>query len=201
MSKANKSHSQEEDNMSTHNIVSEKQDSNISKPKPISQAKQLLAIVNQHEATLFRSTDVQPYISFTSQSAMRTLELYKAPFQHYMLHQYCKASPKHSIPSDKARKAAKEKLVADAMSGGDVRPVYNRIGQHQCSIYIHLARQDNKAISINADGWQVIDNPPIIFHRPDTQAPLPLPQEGNIDLLSQHINIAKHYMPSCAHAG
>ena len=84
------------------------------------------------------------------------------------------------------------------MSGDDVRPVFNRVGQHQGSIYIDLARQDNKAISINADGWQVIDNPPIIFHRPDTQAPLPLPQAGNIDLLAQHINIAQHDMPLVA---
>lgn len=60
-------------------------------------------------------------------------------------------------------------LSAIARCERPLKKVYCRIGQFDNSYYIDLCQQNNTlAVRWNADGWQVVDTPPIDFVRTDT---------------------------------
>ena len=70
----------------------------------------------------------------------------------------------HSTPTDTAMKSALEVLEYKAMSGA-VHEVYLRIARLEDRIYWDLGNEKWEAIEITAQGWRVIDRPPVKFRR------------------------------------
>ena len=51
--------------------------------------------------------------------------------------------------------------------------------------------QGGKAVQISAAGWQVIDEPPVVFVSKTDMAPLPLPRRGgSLEGLRQFVNVS-----------
>ena len=58
-------------------------------------------------------------------------------------------------------------------------------------IYIDLADEKYQAIELDAEGWRIVDRPPVRFRRPPTMRPLPRPQAGgSINQLRKFINLS-----------
>ena len=72
-----------------------------------------------------------------------------------------------------------------AISQGPERRVHTRVAEHEGGIYVDLGRPDPAAIRITAEGWEVVQRPPVLFAESEATAPLPEPAEdgGAQDLL------------------
>ena len=65
-----------------------------------------------------------------------------------------------------------------AIASSTEREVYARVASDRGQLFIDLGDQEGRAIRITADGWTIIESPPVRFRRtPDTR-PLPMPERG-----------------------
>jgi hypothetical protein len=84
----------------------------------------------------------------------------------------------NSAPNSEAMQAALGVLEAGAQFDAPEYEIFVRVAGHDGSIYIDLADKDWRAIEIDADGWRVIDNPPVRFRRSAGMKALPKPVAG-----------------------
>jgi hypothetical protein len=84
-----------------------------------------------------------------------------------------------------------ETLAARADYDGESHPVAIRVARQDGRIYLDLANAAWQAVEIHADGWRIVDDPPVKFRRPATMASLPTPvRGGSIELLRPFLNVA-----------
>jgi len=77
-------------------------------------------------------------------------------------------------------------MSADALHHGTVRDVYTRVAHVGGVMYLDLADDENRAIRITPQGWDVVDDAPVIFRRPPSMLPLPVPMRGgSLDTLRE----------------
>ena len=92
-------------------------------------------------------------------------------------------------PSAEAVRSALEWLEAQAKFKGPKRQVHVRVAQHEGRIYIDLGDVHWHAVEVTAEGWRVIDQPPV-RRRPNGMMPLPPPRSGgSVKLLRQFLNV------------
>jgi hypothetical protein len=58
-----------------------------------------------------------------------------------------------------------------AAQSGQIRSLDNRIGKNEDGILIDAASEHGEAIKITTDGWQVVDEPPVMFRHFEHQLP------------------------------
>jgi hypothetical protein len=89
-------------------------------------------------------------------------------------------------------KAAVETLCATAIYGtNDQHEVHLRVAGYGGKIYIDLGDEKYRTIELDADGWRMVDRPPVRFRRPPTMRQLPRPQAGgSINQLRKFINLS-----------
>jgi hypothetical protein len=96
----------------------------------------------------------------------------------------------------KAASAAEIRSTLDLMEAraqfdSSERAVHIRLAEHAGRIYLDLADEHWRAVSIGPDGWRVIGCPPVRFRRPAGMLPLPIPETGgSIEDLKSFINVA-----------
>jgi hypothetical protein len=83
-----------------------------------------------------------------------------------------------SAPNSEAMQAALGVLEGSAQFDTPEHEIFVRVAGHDGSIYIDLADKDWRAIEVDADGWRVIDNPPVRFRRSAGMKTLPQPVAG-----------------------
>src|SRR5262249_9184513 len=82
-------------------------------------------------------------------------------------------------------------LEGRALHDGPELPVYVRLAEHQCAIYLDLANDQWQAVQITSAGWQVMAEPPVKFRRPRGMLPLPVPEAGGaLTTLRSLVNLA-----------
>lgn len=88
---------------------------------------------------------------------------------------------------EQTQKSARDQSVREALStlsglgryAGECRDVSIRVAMDAAAYYLDLAQKGNsRAVRIYTGGWEVTDNPPVCFVRPETLRPLPEPQKG-----------------------
>jgi hypothetical protein len=106
--------------------------------------------------------------------------------QHEFFHE------KKRVSAARAVKAAVETLCAIAIYGtNEQHEVYLRVAGFGGKIYIDLGDEKYQAIEFDAEGWRIVDRPPVRFRRPPTMRPLPRPQAGgSINQLRKFINLS-----------
>jgi Domain of unknown function (DUF3854) len=81
-------------------------------------------------------------------------------------------------------------LEAIAIFQGETHEVNLRVAEHQGKIYLDLGTPDWKTIEVDALGWRVILEPPVMFWRPESLLALPYPVEGgSLEELRNLINV------------
>jgi len=91
-----------------------------------------------------------------------------------------------SIVSVRKPPVVREQTLADAIAQLEakatyerrVRDVYVRTAYLDGLIYVDLGDETWRAVEIDAEGWRVIDVPPVYFIRPKGMLELPTPEEG-----------------------
>jgi hypothetical protein len=101
---------------------------------------------------------------------------------------------RRTAPSSEAMQSALSTLEAKAAVEGEVVQVHLRVagvnGSDGPTLYLDLVDECWRAVEVNAQGWEVVENPPVLFRRTNTMRPLPEPTRGgSIDDLRQFVNV------------
>jgi hypothetical protein len=79
-------------------------------------------------------------------------------------------------------------IAASARSTGKT---HLRVAAHDEALYLDLG-QGGKAVQISAAGWQIVDEPPVVFVSKRDMAPLPLPRPGgSLEELRAFVNVSE----------
>ena len=101
-------------------------------------------------------------------------------------------------PSSEAVSTALGVLEARAQFDAPRHDIHIRVASHNGAVYIDLADKDWRAIEIDEDGWQIIDEPPVYFRRSSGMKALPEPVAGGSldDDLRPLLNVKTDAMPT-----
>lgn len=73
-------------------------------------------------------------------------------------------------PDDATLKRAVATLAVLA-GRGEERPVFLRHGEHEGAFYYDLCNDQWQAVRVTAEGWEIVDDPPVMFRRYDHMRP------------------------------
>ncbi len=80
-------------------------------------------------------------------------------------------------------------LAAIAKHEGDAAHVFLRVGEFDGGIVIDTGRQDRACHVVRADGWSIVETPPIHFRRSGKPLSLPEPAKPDFGLLWRYVNV------------
>jgi hypothetical protein len=93
-------------------------------------------------------------------------------------------------------------LEGRAVHDGQRYPVYRRIAGHGGKFYLDLCDEKWRAVEIDADGWRIVEEPPVKFRRAKAMHPLPIPKEADAgavgELLKPFLNVKDAQWPLVA---
>ena len=146
----------------------------------------LLAIVAQAE--VFRGTDGVGFADVTVDGHRETHPIKSRAFRHWLALSYFQATGKAASPGALAQ--VREIVEARAQFEGPERETFLRVGRTADAIYLDLGDARWRAVEVTAEGWRVIDAPPVRFRRRDGALALPEPARGgSVDDLRPLLNV------------
>lgn len=81
-------------------------------------------------------------------------------------------------------------LEAKALFEGEEYLVYVRVAEHGSNVLLDLCNSEWQVVQITAQGWKVVDDPPIRFRRSRGMLALPAPESGGtLDQLRRFLNL------------
>jgi hypothetical protein len=155
-------------------------------PDKSSLSSQIVAFVAEH-AALFRDSGGQVYAQARQTGEVRRIE--GSAFRDWLLASFYEATGR--VARDQAVREALSTLSGRARIHGECHPVHIRVAGHAGDYYLDLAiAGSNKVVKISAGQWDLVDDAPVMFVRPNTMRPLPEPERGgNLDELWEIANI------------
>ena len=110
-------------------------------------------------------------------------------FKRWLVRQYYEKT--NGAPNSESTRAALAVIEAKAHFDGPELRVHIRTGgSENGKIYLDLCDDAWRAVEIDADGWGIVDEPPLRFRRTPGMLPLPVPvRGGSIDDLRPFLNV------------
>lgn len=139
---------------------------------------------------LFRTKDQEGYADIVLEGHRETLRIKSPNFRQWLLHRYFLAT--RETPTSEALRSAIELIDAKAKfeTGVPVREIYIRVGKHDGKIYLDLCDDQWRAVEISQNGWHVVNDPPLRFHRASGMRSLPVPVTGgSLETLRSFVNL------------
>jgi len=111
-------------------------------------------------------------------------------FRRYLAYRFYQRQQKP--PNSEAINSALGIIEAKAVFDGDQHTLHNRVAWHDGAIWYDLSDPSWRAIKITGQGWEIVNQPPILFRRYNHQVPQvePVPG-GSLNLLDKYVNITK----------
>jgi phage/plasmid primase-like uncharacterized protein len=168
------------------NEASPEPDEPSKKKRAPTQAEILLRLAEAAE--LFHSPDSTAYADVVVADHRQTHAIRSKGFKHWLAWSYHQETG--AAVSSEARECALGALEAKAMFGAPEREVHVRVAGLPGQIYIDLGDATWRAVEIDANGWRLVDAPPVRFRRAKGVKPLPAPQAtGSIEQLRRFLNV------------
>ena len=146
-----------------------------SSPK-MSQADMLVKLALNNAEQVFHDKRHVPYIRLRGSKALRTLRLRSREVKTLLAGLLWKAEEK--APNQEALGSAINVLEAQCQEGPTYK-LYNRVAPGEDgSIWIDMVDDKWRAIHVTKEGWEIIDDPPILFRRYTHQKSMPTPIRG-----------------------
>jgi len=159
-------------------------DSEEDKP---SQADILIRIATG-EAYLFHDEARDGYASLPINGHRETWPLRSKFFKQWLVRRFYEQTEKS--PNNEAIRQALNVIEAKALFDGPEIKLSLRVAEHEGALWYDLADGAWQAVKITPDGWEVVDNPPILFRRFKNTAAQVLPQRGgSLEALRKYINL------------
>lgn len=139
------------------------------------------------EAELFRSPDGTAFADVVVDGHRQTWPLRGRGFRHWLTRRFYDGG---GAAGGEAMNAAINLLEARAMFDAPARAVHVRVGSHDGRLYLDLGDDSWRAVEIDAEGWRIVESPPLRFRRGQGMQALPVPQPGgSIDTLRRFLNV------------
>jgi hypothetical protein len=156
------------------------------KDKP-SQADILIRIATG-EAYLFHDEARDGYASLPINGHRETWPLRSKFFKQWLVRRFYEQTEKS--PNNEAIRQALNVIEAKAVFDGPEIKLNLRVAEHEGALWYDLANKAWQAVKITPDGWEIVDNPPILFRRyKNTAAQVLSKPGGKLDLLKKYVNL------------
>ncbi len=154
-----------------------------------SQKMELLRLVTSDPNTeLFRDNYGKGHVRVVVGNHKEIMECDKGRFRQWLSQSYLEQYGNIADPG--ALKAAIESVESTAAFKGKEYKLHNRVAKVGDTVWLDLADERNRAVRITAAGWEIINEPPILFRRHAHQSAQVEPQKGGkIEDLFGFINV------------
>jgi hypothetical protein len=155
-------------------------------PRGRSEVDNLLEIAQA--AKLFRAPDKTGYADIEIQGHRETWPIRSKGFSSWLRHRFYEA--KKAAPSSEAVQSVLNSIEANAQFDSPEHVVHIRVGGLNDRLYLDLGDETWRAVEIDANGWRIVDKPPVRFRRAPGVLPLPTPvKNGSIQTLKSFLNV------------
>ena len=137
---------------------------------------------------LFHTASGVAYADFIIDGHRETWPIRSRRFRTWLRRCYYQATG--AAASAAAIGSALDLLEARAQFDAPERAVSLRMAEYAGRVYLDLSDEDWRSVEIGADGWRVLECPPVRFRRSPGMLPLPVPERGgSIDALRSFLNL------------
>jgi energy-coupling factor transporter ATP-binding protein EcfA2 len=155
-----------------------------------SQADTLILLCLAQNPELFHDQHDTPYARIKQKNVKVIFPIRSRSFKVWLANLLWEGEEK--APSADALAGALNVLQAKALYEGPKHTLYNRVAPATDGFWVDMADENWRAIKVTGEGWEIVDNPPILFKRFSHQKPLPTPNpEGSPWGLLDFLNIDK----------
>jgi len=152
-----------------------------------SQTEQLIQMILSSEIELFKDQRGQPYAWIQLEKGKTCIPVKSQDFTDWIAGKAWKEMD-WAIGTESLG-TVKRTLAYTAKFDGFEYPLSVRVAEYEGSIWVNL--DGFKAVRINADGWGIVDDPPILFRNFAHQRPLPIPERnGDLKLIHNYVNLS-----------
>lgn len=141
-------------------------------------------------AELFKTPDGEPFALCQVRNHREAYGISErgGGLRHWLIDSYFAEEGKP--PSSTALAGTMDVLRARAIMRGSTRLVHTRSAWHDGRLYLDLTNDGHEAVEVDAAGWRIVTNPPVIFRRASGALPLPRPVAGGtLDELRTFLNL------------
>jgi energy-coupling factor transporter ATP-binding protein EcfA2 len=143
--------------------------------KKLSQADKLVLLCQSRQPTLFTDQTGTAYARVDVAGVNQIMPLRSQVFKSWLSHLLWASEQK--APRTQAIYSALNVLIALAAQGPKFT-LYNRVAPAEDGFWIDMTDERWRAIRVTAQGWEIVENPPILFKRYSHQLPLAEPKAG-----------------------
>ena len=156
-------------------------------PTRAGKSQSTLLIELSASAELFHDADGKGYATIDIDNHGETWPIRSKGFRDWLARMFYFAEQQSANAS--AMTDALMTIEGRARYDHDERSVHLRVAEHDDRICIDLCDRHWRAIQIGADGWKVLDEPPVKFVRARGMQALPVPTRGETSLLWRFLNV------------
>jgi putative DNA primase/helicase len=127
---------------------------------------------------LWHSPDRDAFATFKVGAHYENWPVRSKDFREWLSGRYFLATG--AAPGNQAMEDTLRIVEGRAKHDGAEHPVFLRIAGHDEKVFVDLADAQWRSVEITAEGWQVIDRPPVKFIRSASMRALPAPEIGGL---------------------
>jgi hypothetical protein len=148
----------------------------------------ILIELAQEGAELFHAPDGSSFADIEVNGHRETWAIRSKGFRRWLSRAFFEAT--EGAPNSEAMQAALNVIEARAHFDAPERMVHVRVAGADGRLYVDLCDDTWRAVEIDANGWRIVDNPPVRFRRAAGMQALPMPERGgSIDTLRIFLNV------------
>jgi hypothetical protein len=142
-----------------------KRETSVEKDKKRNQTEMLMELVGEYEdeLELFHNNLKEPYVRIRIDGHNEIWPCKSKMFKRWLAKIFWESFEK--APNSQSLNDATNIIESKACFDGKQYSLHNRIAWHEGAIWYDLADAKWHAVKITADGWEVVDHPPILFRR------------------------------------
>ncbi len=139
-------------------------------------------------AELFHAPDGSAFADLVINGHRETWPIRSKGFRRWLARAFFEATD--GAPSSEALQSALNVIEAKAHFDAPERVVHVRVGGLDGCLYLDLCDKFWRAVEIDANGWRVVDRPPVRFRRTTGMKALPVPMSGgSVETLRSFLNV------------
>jgi len=137
---------------------------------------------------LFHTPAREAFVSFWVKDHLETWPVKSTAFENWL---FAMCYHRHgAVPSQRAIAEAKSTLAGRALFSGPEQRVHIRVAGDNEAIFLDLGNGSWEVVQITAEGWEIVPNTRMKFHRPPGMLALPRPARGGrIEDLRPFLNL------------
>jgi hypothetical protein len=148
----------------------------------------ILIELAQEGAELFHAPDGTGFADIEVNGHRETWPIRSKGFRRWLARMFFETM--EGAPNSEAMQSALSVIEARAHFDAPERTVHVRVAGADGKLYVDLGDDSWRAVEIDADGWRIVDNPPVRFRRAAGMQALPIPQRGgSIATLRRFLNV------------